>query len=857
MKLKAAIITVVFVMVATAFIATSSPEMADGASEVEWTINSAEDLNKLSESIQNVQAEEGDTAYYYANVQLNADIALNSNWKGLGDENHVLRGKFYGNNHTITLKGTEYGLMNYAGPIEVQNLRIVENRTAGPALVYVLYGSLGSTTVIKNVVVDGITTWGKGFISYAYPVESHTSETPDTPEIKIIECVNNAEIDVDSDNRGVGILGTIKGVNVLIEGCRNNGDITLNNTGEAHAAGIAGYLMNNGSAATPYITIRNCVNYGNISAASTSDGRENVGGIASTLHQGKFVIENCNNYGTITGNNSGAIKNQACAGGIVGRANTSTSINGCVNYGKIEGISSETNANGKAYAGGIVGYVDTQNIGISNCKSFGTVSSSGGTAKKYSGQITGHVRDAAADTFSISSISIPSDVNTLDGEKKYDSTSTRVTGLITVDMVEPATITVNPASVTMVIDGGQQLVYTVPEESTKKSVTWSSDPSGIVFVNSGGYLLALSEGTTTITVTTSDGLTATCQVTVTKADDGSKDQKPTTTTTTDPSGTTTTVIEYPDGSKTTIVEDSTKTSTTTETKTSVADATSTTTISTTTVVVKNTDDEVTSAEAKVNVEVETDTSTESAPVEITEDLVTTALGTISLDAESEAVLTKTVTVTADTAQISLTAEATKAVSDSGAKLEFVGSAGTMTADTDVVETLASQGYSLTISFVEVNDVVLPDTQQTIEDATAYRLTVTRSDGITVHELNGTVDLTVEYEPPTSVSAAEVVVIYVADNGTMEAMATTYNPDTKILKFSTDHFSYFMVGTLGMLDPDVDPPIIIPDDDEYIPPYIVPTKTENNDDDSKKVLACAAAAVVAALMAAFLVVDRKR
>ena len=878
MKFKAAIITIAFVMVATAFVATSSPEMTDGASEVEWTINSADDMDRLSAEIQNAQPSDGETvAYYYANVQLNADITLGSDWIRLGealegkeDETHILRGEFNGNGHTITLEKSS-GLMKYAGPIYVHDLKIIANGTTGPALTEYLYGSVEDVTTVQNVVVNGSTTYGKGFIARAYSIDSATVKTSTDPEIKIIDCVNNATINADSDNRGVGILAGIYGANVLIEKCRNNGDITLSTTEEAHAAGIVGYIMrddgkgrlneNSGSVVNLDVTILDCENYGNISSVNTS-GRGNAGGIASTLHQGVLHIKGCNNYGNITTDSSSAIPDksrQVCAGGIAGRANAgSSSITKCNNYGNISGIGSETQDFASAYAGGIVGFA-SNNSGttISNCGSFGTVGSEGKEGNNYSGKVIGAVtKDGAATTvFSISNISVPESTTALCG--KGACTSESSTTVITV--VEPGEIAMDRTSATMKIMEGLQLGYTLsPSGATERSVTWKSSETDIVVVNGGGYISAKSEGTATITVTTSNGLTATCQVTVTKADDGSKGQEPTTTTETDPSGTTTTVTEYPDGTKVTVVEDSTTTSTTTETKTSVADAPSSTTISTTTVVVKDTDDQVTSAEAKVNVEVEVDASTESAPVEITENVVTTALDTIAVDEESEAVLTKTVTITADTTQISLTAEATKTVSDSGAILEFISSAGTMTADTEVVETLASQNDSLIISFVEVDDVVLPDVQQTIEDSTAYRLTVTKSDGTRVHELNGTVDLTVEYTPPASVSAAEVVVIYVADDGTMEAVATTYDPDTKILRFSTDHFSYFMVGTLSMLptEPDEDSPaVIIPDDDEYIPSYVVPTKTENDAD--KKVIACAAAAVVAALMAAFLVIDRKR
>ena len=60
-----------------------------------------------------------------------------------------------------------------------------------------------------------------------------------------------------------------------------------------------------------------------------------------------------------------------------------------------------------------------------------------------------------------------------------------------------------------------RLIATVkPDNAEDKSVTWQSDNSDVVSVNSGGYIHARSVGTATITATTSNGLSATCTVTV-------------------------------------------------------------------------------------------------------------------------------------------------------------------------------------------------------------------------------------------------------------------------------------------------------------------------------------------------------
>ena len=60
-----------------------------------------------------------------------------------------------------------------------------------------------------------------------------------------------------------------------------------------------------------------------------------------------------------------------------------------------------------------------------------------------------------------------------------------------------------------------QLTATIsPDEVTEKSVTWSSSDSSVASVDASGKVTAIKAGTATITATTSNGLTASCTVTV-------------------------------------------------------------------------------------------------------------------------------------------------------------------------------------------------------------------------------------------------------------------------------------------------------------------------------------------------------
>lgn len=75
-------------------------------------------------------------------------------------------------------------------------------------------------------------------------------------------------------------------------------------------------------------------------------------------------------------------------------------------------------------------------------------------------------------------------------------------------------VTLNKTEITLEIDGTETLTAIVaPENATDKTVTWTVAPAGVVSVENG-VVTAIKDGTATITVTTANGKTATCSVTV-------------------------------------------------------------------------------------------------------------------------------------------------------------------------------------------------------------------------------------------------------------------------------------------------------------------------------------------------------
>ena len=82
-------------------------------------------------------------------------------------------------------------------------------------------------------------------------------------------------------------------------------------------------------------------------------------------------------------------------------------------------------------------------------------------------------------------------------------------------IVLPTAISLNKTSLNLDVGNNEKLVATVsPEDATDKKVTWESSNNSVAKVTSDGTVSAVSKGTAKITAKTSNGKTATCDVTV-------------------------------------------------------------------------------------------------------------------------------------------------------------------------------------------------------------------------------------------------------------------------------------------------------------------------------------------------------
>ncbi len=200
-------------------------------------------------------------------------------------------------------------------------------------------------------------------------------------EIKNLEVCGTANI-ATTGNGYYGVVAgqarqsTIKNVinKVDVTGAQKNG-----------TAGIVG--------ATNTATIKNCVNYGNITA-----NNQYTAGIAGDTY--KTAVENCINEGAVSGTKYSA--------GIVGnlKADSPNKIENCINKGTVEATAGR--------AGGIAGISKLMTVdGIKDCKNYGAV--------KATEHAAGIVAEQSTNAFSIRGC---------ENYGQLNSTSSRIGGIV-------------------------------------------------------------------------------------------------------------------------------------------------------------------------------------------------------------------------------------------------------------------------------------------------------------------------------------------------------------------------------------------------------------------------------------------
>ncbi len=241
-----------------------------------------------------------------------------------------------------------------------------ENKSDAKGKYNGLFGFLDKNAVVKNVIISK-----DNHISSYYYVGTIASTNQGTIE----NCVNNADITAAGAFAG-GICGYMAQGNGIVKDCENYGNITA----PTYASGICGGSQSGASLTTYNYLIDNCTNHGNM---STTNG-VGAAGIAASY---SGAVTNCTNHGTVD-DTKGTAKSRQYTAGIVACTSYPTKIENCINNGPISGVNN---------VGGIVGCVfkgDDASFTLNGCTNNGTVSGEGtnvagiiGNSKRTSGKV--------------------------------------------------------------------------------------------------------------------------------------------------------------------------------------------------------------------------------------------------------------------------------------------------------------------------------------------------------------------------------------------------------------------------------------------------------------------------------------
>jgi len=359
----------------------------DGLLATPYLIGTADELAYLAQ--QTNLASSFSTGKYY---KLTADIDLgNVAWTPIGTSTQKFGGNFDGDNYVISkincvLASAYVGLFGYIAPISgtpktpmyiIKNLTIASGTIQGTNYVggfvgrgdYVSFINCKNAASVTGTTVTGSATYVGGIVGRAGSISnfeycSNTGTINGGPGEYVGGIVGNASF---------GIVGSSLATYQYIRYCYNNGAVSSTTR---YVGGITG------GASGAYLPIIQCFNSGKISAKNNC-----VGGIIgyaanSGTDAGQVTIDNCYNTGEVTAATGGTGNT---SGGIVGFTSSPTkwfkSITSCYNTGSLTSTTATTK---EAIAGQLLASPPTGFGVVSNCyylTGSATTNTNGGTVK--------------------------------------------------------------------------------------------------------------------------------------------------------------------------------------------------------------------------------------------------------------------------------------------------------------------------------------------------------------------------------------------------------------------------------------------------------------------------------------------
>ncbi len=505
----------------------------DGSEENPYQVSTPEQLNAVRYDL---------SAHY---IQINdIDMSDWGNWEPIGNSENAFLGSYNGNNYMINnltftnMYKDEYsdayvGLFaeleenSLLKNIELNNINInIQNDNISYGYVYCggLVCNVWSNSEISNCIVNGKINLNTICKSTCY-VGGVSGCFSSLGTIK--DCINNVEIYVNSNECEVGGIVAERG---NIQGCKNYGNIICVANESASCGGIAGEGT--------YTNLSKCYNYGNISV--TSEKYTYCGGVSGET--GK--IDSCINYGIICGKATkiagfSSRGGQCNCGGIIAVADYN--VSNSINYGNVYSYVAQNEWYSSSYSAGIAGVVEDQRE-IINCYNFADeIKSSIENSNGYAGRISCMQWNKITNCYSINTTIVNGNIPTENiGPDKMNGGSLTKNELDS--LIEKNKVTVDYGADRFCfgenIDGylGSEintlLVYKSPTENIASLEITSSNTDiveiGTIKIGVGDYITSenehiatvplklKAEGTSTITITSPEGVSESVTVTVSK-----------------------------------------------------------------------------------------------------------------------------------------------------------------------------------------------------------------------------------------------------------------------------------------------------------------------------------------------------
>jgi hypothetical protein len=311
---------------------------------------------------------------------LKAWVADKPNWNPEGDEVELTA--------DIDMKDEPWTPLtdSYPGVFDGKGHCISHINIQSSSLAHTGFFGKGYAKTIKNLVLgsaDGKTYDGTSCIKCGFTTTSASSywcyAAPITqPEADVENVTNFIPVTVTKEtnrsSRAGGIVSWVTG-KVSITGCRNYGDVTIEEheitTGSSYKYVTAGGIIGGQNTENSDVTVKDCVNYGKVSASNHSC--YGLGGIVGLIYSTakQLTIDNCANEGGVELLYSATQNDMFAAGGIIGKVAckagaTVPVIRGCTNKGHVR-----SEAVHQHYVGGIAGRAD--GVSITGCRNEGKV----------------------------------------------------------------------------------------------------------------------------------------------------------------------------------------------------------------------------------------------------------------------------------------------------------------------------------------------------------------------------------------------------------------------------------------------------------------------------------------------------